>query len=114
MKDNKGKLVFYKSLLVGGFAGATGAFIASPFYLIKTHLQSQASKEIAFGHQYHYKGTWSGLWGILKEQGVIQSVFIYQKVVDFVVGKGTISGWFFSSTTSFRGFHVAADVVRVL
>jgi solute carrier family 25 protein 34/35 len=70
MKDKKGNLVFYKSVLIGGFAGASGAFIASPFYLIKTHLQSQASKEIAFGHQYHYKGTWSGLWGVFKEQGV--------------------------------------------
>ncbi|RZC33592.1 Iso dh and/or Mito carr domain containing protein [Asbolus verrucosus] len=70
MKDKNGKLVFHKSVLIGGFAGASGAFIASPFYLIKTHLQSQASKEIAFGHQYHYKGTWSGLWNIFKEQGV--------------------------------------------
>lgn len=70
MKDQHGKLIFYKSFLIGGFAGASGAFIASPFYLIKTHLQAQASKEIAFGHQHSYKGTWSGLYQIFQEQGV--------------------------------------------
>lgn len=81
MKDEKGELVFWKSTLTAGAIGGSGAFIASPFYLVKVHFQSKASKEIAFGQQYNYEGTWSALRKIFREFGVSSSnnteVFIF-------------------------------------
>uniref|UniRef100_A0A8C4EK27 Solute carrier family 25 member 34 n=1 Tax=Dicentrarchus labrax TaxID=13489 RepID=A0A8C4EK27_DICLA len=42
------------SLLSGAGAGALGAFIASPAYLVKTHLQAQTVQTIAVGHQHNH------------------------------------------------------------
>lgn len=38
--------------------------------MIKTHLQSQAAKSIAVGHQHNHEGTWQALIKISREQGV--------------------------------------------
>lgn len=70
MNDDQGKLIFYRSLLFGGICGSFGAYLASPFYLVKTHIQSQASKEIAFGHQHKYSGTISAFKMIYKKEGI--------------------------------------------
>lgn len=70
MKDEKGELVFYKTVIGGSFVGAAGACAGSPFYLVKVHLQSQASKDIAFGHQHNHEGTWSALKKIYSTYGV--------------------------------------------
>lgn len=70
MKDDKGELVFYKTVIGGSVVGAAGACAGSPFYLVKVHLQSQASKEIAFGHQHHHEGTLSALHKIYNQYGV--------------------------------------------
>ncbi|CAJ1052074.1 solute carrier family 25 member 34 [Xyrichtys novacula] len=50
------------SLLSGAAAGALGAFIASPAYLVKTHLQAQSMEAIAVGHQHNHlkrRSDWS-------------------------------------------------------
>ncbi|KAL3269381.1 hypothetical protein HHI36_008451 [Cryptolaemus montrouzieri] len=70
MSDKDGNLVFYKSAIIGGLCGSFGAYLASPFYLVKTHLQAEASKEIAFGHQHKHTGTWSAFQNIYKKEGV--------------------------------------------
>lgn len=42
------------NVVCGALAGVIGAAVGSPFYLIKTRLQSAGG---AVGHQYTYKGT---------------------------------------------------------
>lgn len=79
MKDEKGELVFYKTVIGGSVVGAAGACAGSPFYLVKVHLQSQASKEIAFGHQHHHEGTWNALTKIFSQYGV--SIWCFQYFV---------------------------------
>lgn len=70
MRDKEGNIVFFKSVIGGGIAGATGAFTASPFFLIKTHLQAQAAQEIAFGHQHNHESFLKGLYNIFRNGGV--------------------------------------------
>lgn len=66
--------MLYKTLLVSGTGGVIGHVLANPFYLIKTHLQTQSAVNIAVGHQHDHKGTWNALDTIIKTQGV--SVYV--------------------------------------
>ncbi|KAA0711705.1 Solute carrier family 25 member 34 [Triplophysa tibetana] len=59
------------SLIAGATAGALGAFIASPAYLVKTHLQAQTVKSIAVGHQHNHQGVSSALVSIYQREGVL-------------------------------------------
>ncbi|KAF2880643.1 hypothetical protein ILUMI_25537 [Ignelater luminosus] len=68
-KDKNGEIVFYKAVIVGGVCGVLGGVIGSPFFLVKTHLQAQAAKEIAFGHQHNHEGTWKAFKKIYREYG---------------------------------------------
>lgn len=43
------------SAATGALAGITGAYLGSPIYMVKTHLQAQAASEIAVGHQYKHQ-----------------------------------------------------------
>lgn len=53
---------FIKNVAAGASAGVFAACIGSPFYLVKTRLQSQAgNKNMAVGHQYQYKCVMLGL-----------------------------------------------------
>jgi len=58
------------SILAGAFSGCVGAFVGSPFYLVKTHLQAQASDTVAVGHQHRHNGTFSALSTIYRDQGI--------------------------------------------
>ncbi|XP_073792434.1 solute carrier family 25 member 34 isoform X1 [Danio rerio] len=58
------------SLIAGAAAGALGAFIASPAYLVKTHLQAQTVAAIAVGHQHNHQGMSSALVSIYRREGV--------------------------------------------
>ncbi|KAK4876381.1 hypothetical protein RN001_012803 [Aquatica leii] len=68
--DSEGKIIFYKSVLFGGVGGTIGQYCASPFFMIKTHLQSQASQSIAVGHQHDHTGTWTALKKIFQGHGI--------------------------------------------
>ncbi|KAJ3642399.1 hypothetical protein Zmor_025191 [Zophobas morio] len=68
--DKNGNLVFYKSVLVGGAGGVIGQYFASPFFLVKTHLQAQAVQAIAVGYQHNHVGTWSALKNIFVKSGI--------------------------------------------
>ncbi|XP_051551226.1 solute carrier family 25 member 34-like [Myxocyprinus asiaticus] len=59
------------SLIAGATAGALGAFIASPAYLVKTHLQAQAVATIAVGHQHNHQGVSSAFVSIYQREGVL-------------------------------------------
>ncbi|KAJ3325983.1 Mitochondrial oxaloacetate carrier protein [Boothiomyces sp. JEL0866] len=57
----------------GATAGVVGAFIASPFFLVKTRMQSYthgAAISVGYQHDYVAKGTWYSLKTILKTEGV--------------------------------------------
>lgn len=70
VKDKDGNLIFYKNVLFGGLGGTFGHYFASPFFMIKTHFQSQASQSIAVGHQHNHTGTWQALKTIFEEHGI--------------------------------------------
>ncbi|CAK9439296.1 uncharacterized protein LODBEIA_P34870 [Lodderomyces beijingensis] len=57
------------NVLAGFTSGAAGAVLASPFFLIKTRMQS-FSKTGAVGQQTHYTGTWDGIRQIYKHEGL--------------------------------------------
>jgi len=57
-------------IMAGSSVGILGALIGSPFYLVKTQLQSQASNSIAVGYQHSHNGTIAALISIAKEGGV--------------------------------------------
>ncbi|XP_071017585.1 solute carrier family 25 member 34-like [Oncorhynchus clarkii lewisi] len=59
------------SLMSGAIAGALGAFIASPAYLVKTHLQAQTVEAIAVGHQHNHQGVSSAFANIYWREGVV-------------------------------------------
>ncbi|XP_030633417.1 solute carrier family 25 member 34 [Chanos chanos] len=59
------------SLIAGATAGALGAFIASPAYLVKTHLQAQTVEAIAVGHQHKHQGVSNAFVSIYRREGVI-------------------------------------------
>ncbi|XP_067093124.1 solute carrier family 25 member 34 [Osmerus mordax] len=59
------------SLLSGAVAGALGAAVASPAYLVKTHLQAQTVKAIAVGHQHNHQGVSSAFATIYRREGVL-------------------------------------------
>ncbi|XP_072349310.1 solute carrier family 25 member 35 [Scyliorhinus torazame] len=59
-----------KSTVSGALAGVAGAFLASPIYLVKTHLQAQSTSVIAVGHQYQHQGMLDALMSIYRRHGI--------------------------------------------
>lgn len=51
----------------GATAGVVGAFVGSPFFLIKTRLQSSGG---LVGHQHAPSGLFSGLYSVYKQGGL--------------------------------------------
>ncbi|XP_067879763.1 solute carrier family 25 member 35 isoform X3 [Heterodontus francisci] len=64
-----GKISGAKSTVAGALAGVTGALLASPIYLVKTHLQVQSTSTIAVGHQYKHEGMLHALTTIYRRHG---------------------------------------------
>ncbi|XP_053546220.1 solute carrier family 25 member 34 [Bombina bombina] len=59
------------NIAAGAIAGALGAFVGSPAYLIKTHLQAQTVSAIAVGHQHNHQSVSSAFENIYKKQGIL-------------------------------------------
>ncbi|KAJ2768766.1 Mitochondrial oxaloacetate carrier protein, partial [Coemansia nantahalensis] len=57
------------NVAAGGACGVVGAALGSPFFLVKTRMQS-ASKFAAVGHQHNYRGMVDGLRSIWRAGGV--------------------------------------------
>ncbi|XP_050310180.1 solute carrier family 25 member 35-like [Anthonomus grandis grandis] len=70
LTDPHGRTILYKSALASAFAGAAGAFVGSPLFLIKTQLQSQAAEQIAVGHQHGHRGAIRAIRSIYQQNGV--------------------------------------------
>lgn len=67
--------MFLNSTLAGGFGGIMGQLICSPLFLVKTHLQAEATTTIAVGHQHHHKGMMNALKTIYSKHGVKKMYF---------------------------------------
>nr|XP_058964785.1 solute carrier family 25 member 35-like [Pocillopora verrucosa] len=67
---SEGEIVFWRCLVAGGISGATGAFLASPAYMVKTQLQSQATDTIAVGFQHRHTGFLQAISGIYQQFGI--------------------------------------------
>ncbi|KAJ2163084.1 Mitochondrial oxaloacetate carrier protein [Coemansia sp. RSA 552] len=57
------------NVAAGGACGVAGAALGSPFFLVKTRMQS-ASRAAAVGHQHNYTGALDGLRSIWRAGGV--------------------------------------------
>ncbi|OWF37171.1 Solute carrier family 25 member 35 [Mizuhopecten yessoensis] len=70
-KDKNGDVVIYKSIGAGAFSGCVGAFMGSPFYMVKTHLQSQSVQQIAVGYQHDHQGMMGAFRTVYSEGGIL-------------------------------------------
>ncbi|XP_059151378.1 solute carrier family 25 member 35-like isoform X2 [Physella acuta] len=68
-KNSNGQHSFLRSVAAGAFAGCIGAIVGSPLYMVKTHLQSKANKEIAVGHQHPHESMSHAIKSIYKDHG---------------------------------------------
>ncbi|XP_003783934.1 solute carrier family 25 member 34 isoform X1 [Otolemur garnettii] len=57
------------TMVAGAVAGALGAFVGSPAYLVKTQLQAQTVAAMAVGHQHHHQSVLGALETIWRQQG---------------------------------------------
>ncbi|XP_032288023.1 solute carrier family 25 member 35 [Phoca vitulina] len=67
----EGTLSQPRSAATGALAGVMGAYLGSPIYMVKTHLQAQAASEIAVGHQYKHQGMFQALSEIGQKHGLV-------------------------------------------
>ncbi|XP_074704329.1 solute carrier family 25 member 34 isoform X1 [Strix aluco] len=58
------------TVAAGAVAGAVGAFVGSPAYLVKTHLQAQTLAAVAVGHQHNHESISAAFESIYKQHGV--------------------------------------------
>ncbi|NXN97053.1 S2534 protein, partial [Rhinopomastus cyanomelas] len=58
------------TVAAGAVAGAVGAVVGSPAYLVKTHLQAQTKSAVAVGHQHNHENITSAFKNIYKQHGV--------------------------------------------
>ncbi|GMF02875.1 unnamed protein product [Ambrosiozyma monospora] len=57
------------NVAAGALSGMAGAIVGSPFYLVKTRMQS-FSQAVQIGEQTHYTSTWHGLKSVYNEGGI--------------------------------------------
>nr|KAG5695334.1 hypothetical protein BaRGS_006558 [Batillaria attramentaria] len=69
-KNKEGEISLARSVVAGALAGCVGSSVASPFYMVKTHLQAQAVKEIAVGFQHPHGSMSEGFRAIYSEHGM--------------------------------------------
>ncbi|XP_053965107.1 solute carrier family 25 member 35-like [Anastrepha ludens] len=70
MHKKNGDVSFSLGLFWGALGGCVGTYFSSPFFLIKTQLQSQAAKAIAVGYQHEHTGTFQALRQIYAQSGI--------------------------------------------
>ncbi|XP_041319321.1 solute carrier family 25 member 34 isoform X2 [Pyrgilauda ruficollis] len=59
------------TVAAGAVAGAVGAIVGSPAYLVKTHLQAQTVSAMAVGHQHNHESISSAFKSIYQQHGVV-------------------------------------------
>uniref|UniRef100_UPI00398EF713 solute carrier family 25 member 35-like n=1 Tax=Pristiophorus japonicus TaxID=55135 RepID=UPI00398EF713 len=70
-RDQSGRVSTTCSIAAGAAAGALGAVVGSPAYLVKTHLQAQSAAVIAVGHQHNHQGVTTAFLTIYRQQGIL-------------------------------------------
>ncbi|XP_037824945.1 solute carrier family 25 member 35-like [Lucilia sericata] len=70
MHTKSGDVSFVKGIFWGAAGGAIGSYFSSPFFMIKTQLQSQAAKQIAVGYQHQHTGMMDALKQIYSKRGI--------------------------------------------
>ncbi|KAL5289264.1 SLC25A34 family protein [Megaselia abdita] len=70
MHTKNGDISLPKSLFWGAGGGMIGAYLSSPFYMVKTQLQSMAAKQIAVGYQHKHTSMTSALINVYKTNGI--------------------------------------------
>ncbi|XP_015983800.2 solute carrier family 25 member 34 isoform X1 [Rousettus aegyptiacus] len=58
------------TVVAGAVAGALGAFVGSPAYLVKTQLQAQTVAAVAVGHQHPHQSIRGAMETIWRQQGL--------------------------------------------
>lgn len=69
-KNEDGTLSVPRCMAAAALSGCVGSFVASPFYLIKTQLQSQSTATIAVGTQHNIKSIPSAVRMIYTQNGL--------------------------------------------
>lgn len=69
-RNQQGDVVLYKSIPCGVSSGILGSFLGSPFYLVKTQLQTQSTSQIAVGHQHGHASMTDGFRTIYSKHGI--------------------------------------------
>jgi len=67
--DDPTKQIAGINIFSGASSGIIGAAAGSPFFLVKTRLQS-FSPVLPVGTQHHYKNAWDGLSSIYRNEGI--------------------------------------------
>ncbi|XP_060710464.1 solute carrier family 25 member 35 isoform X2 [Hemiscyllium ocellatum] len=80
-----GRISGTRCTLSGALAGVAGAFLSSPIYLVKTHLQTQSTSTIAVGHQYKHEVFQPGSWLVSLTAGMVSSIFVVLAMTPFDV-----------------------------
>ncbi|EDW77225.1 uncharacterized protein Dwil_GK22044 [Drosophila willistoni] len=68
--DKNGNISYGRGLVWGAIGGVVGSYCSSPFFMIKTQLQSQAAKEIAVGYQHPHTSMRNAFSRIYQENGI--------------------------------------------
>uniref|UniRef100_A0A8C5AHT4 Solute carrier family 25 member 35 n=1 Tax=Gadus morhua TaxID=8049 RepID=A0A8C5AHT4_GADMO len=80
-----GRVSTFKTTLAGAAAGVAGGVTGSPLYLVKTHLQSQATSSIAVGHQYQHRVFSKDSLMVSLSAGMVASVVVVLAMTPFDV-----------------------------
>ncbi|EDW77226.1 uncharacterized protein Dwil_GK22254 [Drosophila willistoni] len=71
MHNKQGEISYGLGLMWGAIGGVVGSYCSSPFFLIKTQLQSQAAKQIAVGFQHEHSSMSDALRQIWQKNGIV-------------------------------------------
>lgn len=69
-KNNDGNMSFWRGYFWGGLGGSMGSCLGSPFFLVKTHMQSYADVKVAVGYQRKHDNMMAAFRKIYRERGI--------------------------------------------
>ncbi|XP_028911812.1 solute carrier family 25 member 35 isoform X1 [Ornithorhynchus anatinus] len=85
LRGPDGGLSPVRSAAAGALAGVMGAYLGSPIYMVKTHLQAQSVSEIAVGHQYNHQLFPAQSWQTALASAMVSSVVVVLAMTPFDV-----------------------------
>ena len=102
-------------IAVGALTGAMGAFLGSPFYLIKVRMQSYSPK-LAVGEQTRYTGVLSALRDLLRKGELTRGVSaaMLRTAIGSREGFGKLLAVGLSFTVALQVFVIVGGITRVI